>query len=94
MWDPHTYSIHYTRDVVWLRRMFFSQRVVAQDDLLVVLPNPPTAEADDEAGESPDDEVGESPHNFSTYRIESDNDASSEKREIAILLTTCAWKNF
>jgi hypothetical protein len=84
MWDPKTYSIHDTRDVVWLRRMYFPQRVVGQDDLIVVVPNPPTAAAI-EAGESPDDEAEESPNIFSPYRasspnrnhIESDDDASS-----------------
>jgi hypothetical protein len=82
MWDPKTYSIHDTRDVVWLRRMYFPQRVVGQDDLIVVIPNPPAA-ADIEAGECPDDEAGESPNIFSPYRasssnhIESDDDASS-----------------
>jgi hypothetical protein len=42
MWDPKTYSIHDTRDVVWLRCMFFPQSVVGQDDSIVVIPNPPT----------------------------------------------------
>jgi hypothetical protein len=65
--------------------MYFPLRVAGQDDLIVVIPNPPTA-ADIEAGESPDDEAGESSNVFSPYRasssiasivIESDDDASS-----------------
>jgi hypothetical protein len=39
MWDPKTYSIHVTRDVVWLRRMFFSKVIVGTDDLLLGLNN-------------------------------------------------------
>jgi hypothetical protein len=64
MWDPKTYSIHDTRDVVWLRRMFFPQRVVGQDDLIVVIPNPPTT-VDIEDHFVSDDEAGENPNIFS-----------------------------
>jgi hypothetical protein len=81
MWDPKSYSIHDTRDVVWLRCMFFPQSVVGQDDLIVVIPNPPTT-VDIEDHFVSDDEAGESPSIFSHYwassqRASSDYDSSS-----------------
>jgi hypothetical protein len=38
MWDPLTSRLHVSRDVVWLRRMFFTKKVLGDDELVVVIP--------------------------------------------------------
>jgi hypothetical protein len=42
MWDPKTNRVHVTRDIIWLRRMFFIKTVFGKDDIIVTLPHPVT----------------------------------------------------
>jgi hypothetical protein len=34
MWDPDTHMVHQSRDVIWLKRMFF-ERAITQDNIVV-----------------------------------------------------------
>ena len=41
MWDPRTGGIHETRDVIWLRQMFYTKKEGAtNEDFNVVIPTP------------------------------------------------------
>jgi hypothetical protein len=48
MWDPKTNSFHVTRDIIWLRRMFFNKSVFGKDDFIVTLPHPVTSVNDND----------------------------------------------
>jgi hypothetical protein len=48
MWDPRTKNVHVTRDVIWLRRMYYDPGVVPEEigeNRTVIDANLPTAEA-------------------------------------------------
>jgi hypothetical protein len=57
MWDPDTYDFHESRDVIWLRRMFFTKKVVESPNDIVVVLEPPTYL--DGASDSEDDNDAE-----------------------------------
>jgi hypothetical protein len=57
MWDPDTYDFHESRDVIWLRRMFFTKKVAESPDDIVVVLEPPTYL--DGASDSEDDDDAE-----------------------------------
>ena len=38
MWDPHTGGVHETLDIIWLRRMYYTNQVTAGEDFVVEVP--------------------------------------------------------
>ena len=73
MWDPATNGVHLTRDVIWLRRMFYSptrrQLELNVSDMTDVETGPSDA-ADSAAGESVDisDAFEDPPENFAAQQ--------------------------
>jgi hypothetical protein len=66
MWDPKTNSVHVTRDIIWLRRMFFNKTVFGNDDFIVTLPHPVTSinDGDFAAVDFDDDDASEKNSNI------------------------------
>lgn len=52
MWDPKTGFVHESRDITWLRRMYYTSTVIAGEDFVVEVPAP-------EVGEGGNDDIAE-----------------------------------
>jgi hypothetical protein len=47
MWDPKTRGIHETRDVIWLKQMFY-QQIIIEEEIVVDEPGLQTGESKDD----------------------------------------------
>ena len=92
MWDPDTSRVHETRDIIWLKRMFFFKPTIPHDfaivneenDIDIVIPQHKAGESTTPDGESTDPDDADVPPDDSLGERESgkdDDDSSSASSE-------------
>jgi hypothetical protein len=80
MWDPKTKRVHETRDIIWLRRMYYTTKVIEPE--LAIEPAEEVAQEDDD--DDDEDLTGMPPlipQNQSSGESDSDDDDSSDEED-------------